>query len=525
MTPSRFRIEYLRADIHGLSALEREALAGKLKKQSVARSLEDIEEIGDEYLLAERAQLAKWLEAQATKVGPHVAVLDSIRSLAEKGTACVVCFAEPALATGPQSTLMNVLHTVKVARDLSTKWKRRVVPIIWVQTDQHDSTQLEQACVLNRSYELQQVRLDGVVRGRKALWDVAVHAQRHGLGSLRAALHQMYGDYEYIDLALDILLPREGESLARAFTRGMYELLGKHGLVVIESDAMCEEVSSAMAQVVGAKFIEQLQRTDNELANIDLLYHSTQEGRLPLVSGGDGYRYRNEPGSRTRTELAAEIVQEPNAWSPGNMMRPLVRDLVLPVVAAVGDGHALACHISAAPLHATHGRSTPAFIRSARLTLIDEEVRAALSREKISLETVLHGLGTWRADAQGYSEPDLLGELKLIATRARKELTTLKPKIIAVDPDLKTPIKASSRELERVLADLGQRIQRAVANRDGKQERRTRCLNQSLCPSSLPQGEVFGPLSWIARHGAGWIDELLEELDPFCTEHLALHLF
>jgi len=251
MTTGRIRLEHLPADIQGLLPIERAAISGRLSNRSVFPKLEDIALPRDPYLTAERAHLSKWLEAQVTTLSPHVAVLDSIRAIAQPNTSCVVCNIEPRLLGGPTTYLWQVLHAIRLAQVLSQRFETRVIPLLWIQADGRDSAEFELAQVLNRHFELQSVRLRPVARGASSIPDVVLEHERHGLGAVRALLAQLYGDYEFIENALDLFVPREGETLPRASSRLMYELFGKHGLVVVESARLREETSHAMAKVIG----------------------------------------------------------------------------------------------------------------------------------------------------------------------------------------------------------------------------------------------------------------------------------
>ena len=536
MPPPRVRIEHLRADIHGLRSIDRAALSGRLKQHAVVHKLDEIRQPEDPYLPAERAHLAKWLEAQATPLCPHVAVLDSIRSLAQPGTSCVLSCAKPALFTGPTNILWQALQTILLARRLTQRWETRVIPVLWNETDAKPTRALEEVRVLNRNYELQTVSLEVVSNGRKPLGEIPLDAGRHGMGALRAVLDQLYGDYEHTRDALDLFIPRAGETLARAFTRTLYDLLGKHGLVVIEADGLREEVAHGLARVVGSPFIERLRasmdllpRSPDEglidLESSELVYHWTIAGVRTLHTGGDGYRYTDEPGSRTRSELAAEIVQAPKSWAPGALARPLVCSLVLPLAATVGDRDDLVRHVLVSEQYADLERSTPAFLPRVSMTIVDKDARHALERLDVSLAEVLSRHGDWHAaNEETKKDAQLVQRLERIATETRAELSELKAQLVELDPNLLPVLKSSSREVAALFRKLSQRVQRVQANRGGKDQRLARCLNQGLCPLGQPQDQVLGPFSALARYGRGWIDDLLNEMDVFATEHVTLHL-
>lgn len=529
------RIEHFPADIFGLTAPVRAALSGRLAASGVARALVEVERPRDPFVPAERAHLAKWLESQITTQGPPVAVLDSIRTLAQPGVSCVVTSARPALLLGPLSNLWRALQVVKLARELTRAWGTRVIPVLWNHADEHDATGLETACVLNRNYDLQEVGLEPVSRGRRPLFDLPLTGKSHGLGALRAVLQQLYGDLPHVERALEIFVPREGESLPASFTRALLELLGSLGLVVIEPQVMGEEIAHSLGKLVASNVHEELCgalqslpaqvfQSTKSLGGEPLVYAADARGRRALSRGGDGYRYADEPGSRTASELAAEIVQEPRSWSAGEPLRPLVRDLVLPVAANVGDERELLRHLWLRQVRERLDLPLTGFAHRLRATLLDDGARESLERLQLTLGSAL---GTWpsvasqrKVDQAG----ELVQELRGIAARARRELADRKARLLELDATLASSVKSTSRELEEVLHRLWEKVGRVQANRTGRRARHGRRVENGLRPRGQPQDEVLGPFAWVARYGTGWLEEVVTEIEPFAGEHLALHL-
>jgi uncharacterized protein YllA (UPF0747 family) len=529
------RIEHLPADLFGLSELQRAALSGQLISSGVARRSSEIALPPDPYLPAERAHLSRWLESQATAQSPPVAVLDSIRALADPGVSCVVTCARPALLLGPATVLWRALQAIALARQLTDVWGMRVIPVLWNHADEHDAAGLAVASVLNRHFDLQEVGLESVSRNNMPLHEVPLGSNSHGLGALRAVLSQLYGDLPHVQRALEIFVPREGESLPSAFTRALHELLGGQGLVVVEPQVLGEEAAHALAQLVGAdvggaletslKTLPAAQREAlGDLPTAAQIYCVDARGRRPLYPGGDGYRYEDEPGSRTSTELAAELVQEPRSWSAGEVLRPLVRDQLLPVAACVGDEEELAQHLWLGPARRALGLPAPAFVPSLRATWLDGELSYSLTRLGLELPRALAGTPAEVDATQAESADTLVEELREIASSARAELAERKARLLELDPALASPFKAASRELREAMERLSQKVTRVRAAHGGRRARHRRGVLNGLRPRGRPQDEILGPFELVARHGTDWIEGVGAELDPFAGEHLAFHL-
>lgn len=530
-------LEHLPADIFGLPDMAREALSGRLSVEGlrIARRQLDITPPEDRYLPDERAHLSKWLEAKVAAYGPHVAVLDSVRSLAQPGACCVVCGHRPGVLASPLVVLWKALQTVKLARLLSESWSLPVVPVFWNQADDHDVAAVHHGYLLNHNFDIQKVNLAELSSGRIPFSRLVLSDQRHGLGALRSVLRQIHGNVEAVEETLDLFVPRDGETLAGAFSRTMYELLGHTGLVVLEPDWLREELSRALAEVVGqpiqaaladsaAAFESRGFELPIPLERAALVYHVDDGGRRALRPGGDGYRYDDEPGSRTRTELAAEIVQEPAAYTPGALLAPLVADRVLPVAANVGGLETLALRALLAPLGARTGYTAPPLVPRVSVTLVDPACRHSAGRLAVPLLELLAARGEWEQKLDAVPAPDLVAALREIGRRARRELLDHQEELTETDRTLGLLVRRTADQLDRGVRKMCEKVARVQANRAGKGRRHQRRLNQGLCPRGQPQEQVFGAFPFVARFGRSWIDELLDELDPLAGEHLVVHL-
>lgn len=524
------RLEHLAADVLGLSAAGRAALSGRLRERGVARTAGEVGRPEDRFLPAERAHLARWLEARITRTSPPVAVLESLRALAEPGASCVVTEVDPGVLGGPLGALLRAAQSVRLARELSREGPP-VLPVLWCRGDTADAEELRRATVLNRFHETQTVCLEELGGGPRPLDSLPLEAGRHGLGALRAVLRQLHGDHPHIEETLDLLVPRDGETLPAALARAAHGLLGPAGLVVIEPEMLREELSGALARLVVAPWEEALEG-DPLAAELDVaaddepLVAHLEGGRLrPLVGGGEGYRYPDEPGSRTPAELAAAIVQEPACWQAGPILAPLARDLVLPVAAIVTSRQELERQLRLQPVRRDLGLHEPALVPGLEATLVDAEVRASLERLGADLPEVLRALGGWRpAGQEAPAGPGALERLADIEAGVRAALMAERRAVAAIDPTLAPVVRTAIRNVEEAFRRLTQRVEHVQQNRSGKRERHVRRLNATLSPEGRPQAEVLTAFAWLSRHGRGWLEALTGELDPFAAEHLVVHL-
>ena len=227
---------------------------------------------------------------------------------------------------------------------------------------------------------------------------------------------------------------------------------------------------------------------------------------------------------RTRTELAAEIVQDPGGWSAGALLRPLVQDLVLPVAAQVGGHGELGYHAQLGRLRrATNTPCTP-FVPRVSMTLIEVEMRASAERIGVTPLEILRAHGNWMPPSEEREAPPVIDELKRLAAEHADVILAKRAELAEIEPGLAPHLRRAVAQYRAALDKLAEKASRVEANRVGKGGRHLRRLNNALCPRGQAQERVLAPLQFVARFGLDWLDDLIAELDPFCSEHLLVDL-
>ena len=532
--------QYLPADVLGLAEWSARALAERprpahLPGMTIPRELDAFPRPPERHEPAARVELSETLERELSRYQPHVAVLESARALRNPGAFAVVAGQQPALLGGPLYDLYKALHVVVLARALAQRWEVPVVPLFWNHADDHDLAEVHHLWIQNPNLDLRKVTLAGMSSGRTPLARIVFDAERHRLGALAELLRQNLWEGPEQERALELFLPRAGESFSGAFTRTLLALCGHLGLLVVEPDWIRGALSSALARVVARDVEPALSagaasvRAHGRTLAIDpreaaLVFHHVDSKRHALRLSDGRYRYDGESGARTAAELAAEIVQAPDDWSPGALLRPVLQDIVLPVACYVGGWGELDYHAQLPPLRALAGAPATPFVPRLSATLVDAASRESLAKLELDVRDVLAVHGKLEPPPSTESAPPVARELRSVARRAAVELVALREQASALDPGLAQQLKRTADQIEDLVEKLAAKLERVQANNSGSGRRHHRRLANGLCPNGEPQERVRGALEFVARFGTGWIDELLAGIDPLPTEHLVAQL-
>lgn len=540
-------LDFEAADLFGLTALSTEALSSRPNPRAlgltIPRTLDDIARPEGRHPLFDgpaRRELAHKLEASLAPLEPHVAVLDSVRALAQPDATCVVAGQQPALFGGPLFNCYKALHIAKLARSLAERWNKPVVPILWNHADDHDIAEAHHAWFVNPHVDLVKLHLSGASSGRMPLSAFTCDNQRHDLAALAARLADLFADAPHAQGLAEKLTPQHGETLARAWTRLHLEWFGHLGVVVLEPDWIRNELSESLASLVTPSPVDALVAGSQRLKSVGLdvaikpttaalVFHLEDGLRRALRPGGDGWRYDDEPGSRTAAELAAEVVCDKAAYNAGALLRPLVQDMALPVSAYVGGWGELAYHAQLAELRRERGLDPGVFVPRASCTLTDARCRRALRQQDLGVGAYLRtasrtGPPTAPTPAAATDGSESAQRLRTLARDLHASLHAERPALERIDASLDPQLRRTANQARKLIERLAERVERVASNRSGTARRGQRRLASFLFPRGGPQERTLTTAEMLARFGNTWIDELFEALDPLPTEHLIARL-
>lgn len=549
----RTEVEALPADVFGLSDVARAAVAAgpafgplpmALRASDVARP--------DERLGAdERAALAGAIRAGHERAGLALAdeAAASLDALGRTGTSCVVTGQQPGFLASPLYSLYKALQACRLAEEVAAHHGAPCVPVFWNHADDHDVAEVHHAWILNRNLDLQRVNVPGLASGRTPVGEITLDAERQSLGALRAQLRGAVEEFAGADAALDLFLPQDGETLARAFTRVMGALCGRYGLVVVEPEWIRSQLSSELGRIVSgprgrgglaaaladgerALGAEGLTAAIPALGDepAALLYRHVEgpggaRERIAVRADGDGFRLDGARSSWTAAELGSLVVSSPDEWSAGALLRPIAQDAVFPTCAYVGGYGELAYHAQLGAARDAAGVPRTAFVPRVGLTLVDDDVRYALHRVgDVALRDVLRAKGDWQPDEDDLEEPDVVQALRRAGAAARDELLEHRAAIRELEPALAITLKKTAGHVEASVGKVIDKAMRVHRNRRGKGARQVRRLNNTLQPRHAPQERVLGPFQFVARFGDAFVERLRAEVPAASVEHLALHI-
>jgi bacillithiol biosynthesis cysteine-adding enzyme BshC len=465
---------------------------------------------------ASRLTLCTALAEQYKGMALPDAVRDNLSALRRPDALTITTGHQLCLFGGPLYVTFKILNAVRLARTMSANLGRPVLPVFWMATEDHDRAEIDHTYF--NGHKLHWQGRDGGAVGELLLKDIgpvveeaiALLGTGAQAGELAALLRDAY---------------RPEHTLAKATRHFVNALFGRFGVLIVDGDDpalkqrfvphMREELLNQVVQRTVAHANAKLAQhyTVQAHAREINLFHLCPGHRRRIVLEGQGYRVLDGGPSWSTDQLLHELATRPERFSPNVLLRPVYQETILPNIAYVGGGGELAYWLQLrwlfqalrVPMPVVLLRTSAGFLSAKHLrqweelglTLPDlfappDATKARVAAERAPFSTDIS------------AERDHLQAFYLdLATRAA-----------AVDPSLKASAEAHATRALHGLERLGKALLRSAKRREADALARMDRVHHALFPGGGLQERRDNILPMLAAHGIGFLDHLLEDLDP-----------
>ncbi len=481
--------------------------------------------------------MASLLLAQLTGRGAPPAAVDAATRLASPDAVAVVTGQQAGLLGGPLYTLLKAVTTIQMARAASEAHGVPVIPVFWVDSEDHDWNEIRPVHVLDRDHALATTTADDL-EGAGSLpvgaltFDARIDQTIDEVASRLAPT-------EFTDELFTTLRAhyRAGQSPAAAFAGWLDTLLGGEGLVVFDAgdpgakrlagrvfqrelERPCETARLARERgerMAAAGHSAQIVPADDVVC----LFRLDAAGRTAIrCSNG---RFTIGDHDVTADQLATDVADHPENFSPNVLLRPVVQDTLFPTVCYVAGPSELAYHAQLADVYEAFDVARPLLVPRASATLLDAAAARFLDRYEVELEALqvqdesaLNRLLERQFPAEveeAFAETE-----RHIAASAER----LASAAAAVDPTLSGAVDTTITRMRDTVRTLQNKIVQASKKKDETLRRQFSRTQALAFPGGQPQERVLNVAFFVNRYGLDLGSRLITLLPRHCDEHYVI---
>ena len=485
---------------------------------------------------ARRTAVADVLAEQNALFGGGAETQDNIARLRTGQALVVVTGQQAGLFGGPAYSVYKALTAIQLAEKLTDEGTP-AVPVFWLASEDHDFAEVNHADFLDPEGRLFTVQ------------DVSAPATDTPVGKIT-----LDGSVETLRAQVKRLWPRElaqepeellagyapGSSYAHAFACLFHRLFAGRGLVILDPlhptlhalsrplfRHALEEAESLRALVRERdRFLDRAgyHAQVRLRENATLLFLTVDGHRLPIRRRNNGF-FLPRQGEKSLTTLLGLLEAEPERFSPNALLRSLVQDTLLPTVAYVGGPAEVAYFAQASVLYERLSVPMPVIVPRVSVTLVDPKVQRLLRKYHLGVTDCFRGRPSVRGQlAERHLPSHLRRRLETTEARIERLLASTAQEVRKLDSTLEGAVDTSGRKMLYQFHKLRGKAARAQASREEIIDRHLDALFNHLYPHRGLQERRVNFLSFVARHGQGVVERLLEQVQLPCRDHQVIFL-
>jgi bacillithiol biosynthesis cysteine-adding enzyme BshC len=473
-----------------------------------------------------RAEIAAVLGAQQERRGAPARAREAARLLADPKTVAIVTGQQAGLFGGPLFTLLKALTALKLADQVSRDHDVPVVPIFWIDAEDHDWEEVRACTVFGAELEPVTVSLPARLNRESApVASVALDGAVAGaLADLEATLPDTGFKAELLEGLQRAYKP--GAGMADAFGAWVEHVLGDRGLVVYDAS------DPASKPLVSRVFTHELSFAGEtvkraSLAGSDLIargYHAqvhAQDDSAALfrIDGGRRAIRKSDGQFLVGDEhfpidaLLQQASDRPATFSPNVLTRPIVQDTLFPTICYVAGPNELAYLGQLRGVYEHFGVPMPLMYPRATATLVDSAAMRFITKYKLPLESLqAQDEAALNDMLRAQIPPSVEESFRQAADTIDAQMQSVIASIPALDPTLEGAARSTLGRMQHDLQNLHGKMISAAKRRDETLRRQFIHARALAFPGGHAQERTIGFVSFLNQYGPALVDRLDEEL-------------
>ena len=486
-----------------------------------------LEEKQNSFPLANRKVLAKALQNQYIGIKTSKLTTNNIKLLELENTFTITTGHQLNLFTGPLYFLYKIFSTINLCETLREEFPHQnFVPVYWMATEDHDFE------------EINYFNFDG----KKVQWNSSQSGavgrfSTKGLDQVFNVFSEHLGNSKNASTLKDLFA--EGylkhHDLASATRYIANKLFKTYGLVIVDGDD--DELKKLFSPYVKQELLdgvsyEEVSKSNKELEkhfNIQVnpreinLFYLGDDFRERIIKKDNQYLVNDTEFHFSEEEILAELENNPKAFSPNVVLRPLYQEVILPNLCYIGGGGELAYWLQLKAFFNKVNIPFPILLLRNSVQLISNKQLGKLEKLNISVKDIFK------------DQYDLLSEkvkenstISLSFENKKQFLQNHFEELIKIaqqtDKSFIGAVKAQERKQIKGLENLEKRLLKAEKRRQNDLVERITTIQNELLPNQSLEERQRNFSEFYLAYGEDFMHMLKKELNPLALQFLILEL-
>ena len=480
----------------------------------------------------ERERLVEILKEQNLRLECGEKTLKNIELLKDPKTLAIFTGQQIGLFTGPLYTLYKALTACKLSKILHEKTSRKVVPLFWMESDDHNPREVNHISFLDPKNKIAQLKVE-MEEGRKPVGNILLKGK---IERTLEFLENMELESEFRKNVFKFIKTSylSSEDFAEGFGRMMAVLFKDYGLIFVNSlETKWQDIAAPFFQktIEHASEIKDLLTKQSDKLLQDGYHNQIEENpeildlfalykgeRVPIRIVNDELKVGNSALRNLHTEIR---------YSPNVALRPILQDWLFPTVAYVAGPSEIAYFAQLKPLYEFFNVEMPVIFPRTSFTLLEKSIVKVLEKYDLSVsdffgktDDVIQKI--MKSDKTQKSQADEIFD-KLDKCLSQS-FSGLGEEFAQVDPSLTGSLENSQKKILYQLGKLRHGFFEGEKKKNEILVRQIERASNQLYPEGQLQERKFNIVHYLVRYGMDFLSRLEKEIDPFDFAHKVVRL-
>lgn len=445
-------------------------------------------------------------------------VFTNIQSLTQPNVFTVTTGHQLCLYGGPLYFIYKIITTIRLAEEVEAKTGKKIVPVFWLASEDHDFEEIQSVYIF----------------GKKLVWNKDSKQQAVGqltteeIAELNQQLIALAGNRiranEWFTLFQQAY--ESGLNLAQATRNWVHTLFASYGLVVldaadtrlktflkpvIKSDILEQQTFSNLAPLEN-KLETEYGKTQVHVREINFFYLDKKWGRRRIQKLNNQFHLVDTDIYFSEQELAEEMEQNPERFSPNVMIRPMYQELILPNLAYIGGPAEIAYWLQLKPAFDALSIYFPILVLRNSLVITGSGLDEKLKKAGLAFSDLFIGK---EKIAQKLIQANLKSAPEQVAEEIQQLLQSLVDMAKDSDAELMRQLLNTKKELKNTLNQQMRQLKKSLELKHQSEIDKALKLRERIFPNDVFQERIENIVQYDASQEESILPRIHQHIDPF----------
>ena len=443
------------------------------------------------------------------------------------------------LLTGPLYSVHKALSIILLAKQQRQALGIPVVPVFWIAGEDHDLDEINSTFTLNQG-RLQKHTYNDRPNRKQMASETAVEAEK-----LQSFIRDVFKQFTETIYTKELLrkcldMTQQVSSYSHFFAVMMHDFFSNEGLLLI--DAAYQPLRKYESPYF-VKMIEQAQEIASLVVDQESRFQQAGYGQPILASKDSSNLFIVENGERfllkyingvflnetsglqfSKQQLLEIAINQPERLSNNVVTRPLMQEMVFPVLAFIGGPGELAYWAAFKTMFEHFDMELPVMVPRLSISIVDKKSKQYLDELDLPVESVFNG--ELQSHKQKFiddiKDDDAEAMIREIQQSLVEQYQRLDNHLSNAGPTLNLITKKNLELHNKQFLYLSRKIEDTNLLRHEVKIRKFNHIEGTLFPEYTLQERWFSPLLFLNEIGPTFIDDLLSQPFEFNGNHTIL---